>query len=205
MGKLEQVKKEFVIDQALTLFEERGIAGVTVADIASACEMGEATIYRYFGKKQNIVLACGVRMADRILNALNRDQEELNGFGQLCRFYGAFPEVFRKQPELYRFIYRLDAYLVQEKLENLSEYEDALDRFKCLFDRSYATGLADGSVKALEKPEVFYYATTHALLNLCKKLSMDPITAKDLQISKSEEIETVVNLILNGLRKEALS
>lgn len=203
MGKLEQLKKDFVIDQAMKLFEKDGIAGVTVADIAAACEMGEATIYRYFGKKQNIVLACGVRIAGRILTIMNREEENLSGFEQLRRFYGIFPEVFRRQPELYRFIYRFDAYLVQEKLEDLTEYEDSLDSFKEIFDRSYAQGLADGTVAPLEKPEIFYYATTHALLNLCKKLSMDPITAKDTQISKPEEIETVITLILNGLRKEA--
>lgn len=203
MGKLEQLKKDFVIDQAMKLFEKDGIAGVTVADIAAACEMGEATIYRYFGKKQNIVLACGIRMADRILNVMNREEENLSGFAQLRRFYGIFPEVFRGQPELYRFIYRFDAYLVQEKLEDLNEYEDTLDSFKEIFDRSYARGLEDGTVCALEKPEIFYYATTHALLNLCKKLSMEPITVKDTQISKTEEIETIITLILNGLRKEA--
>ncbi len=41
---------------ALDLFDERGYAAVTIADIAAAAEVGERSVYRYFGTKQDVLL-----------------------------------------------------------------------------------------------------------------------------------------------------
>lgn len=41
---------------ALDLFDERGYASVTMTEIAQAAEVGERSVYRYFGSKQGVVL-----------------------------------------------------------------------------------------------------------------------------------------------------
>ncbi|MXP20333.1 TetR family transcriptional regulator [Gordonia sp. HNM0687] len=41
---------------ALDLFDERGYASVTITEIAQAAEVGERSVYRYFGSKQGVVL-----------------------------------------------------------------------------------------------------------------------------------------------------
>lgn len=41
---------------ALDLFEARGFGGVSIEEIASAAEVGPATVYRNFGTKERIVL-----------------------------------------------------------------------------------------------------------------------------------------------------
>ncbi|MCF3938718.1 TetR family transcriptional regulator [Gordonia sp. Z-3] len=41
---------------ALDLFDERGYGSVTMTEIAQAAEVGERSVYRYFGSKQGVVL-----------------------------------------------------------------------------------------------------------------------------------------------------
>ena len=43
-------------DAALRLFEERGYAAVTVADIAEAAEVSRATVFAYYPAKEDIVM-----------------------------------------------------------------------------------------------------------------------------------------------------
>ena len=48
---LKDVKMNFLVDIATDLFICRSIQDVTIKDIAVSAQVGEATIYRYFGKK----------------------------------------------------------------------------------------------------------------------------------------------------------
>ena len=58
-GGLRERKKErlrqAILDTALRLFKERGYDQTRISDIASAVEIGEATLYRYFASKEAIV------------------------------------------------------------------------------------------------------------------------------------------------------
>jgi AcrR family transcriptional regulator len=46
-----------ILDAASVLFADRGIAAVTVDDIASAADVGKGTIYNYFTAKEDIATA----------------------------------------------------------------------------------------------------------------------------------------------------
>lgn len=45
-----------VQDEAMALFEREGFAAVTMEDVARAAEVGVASVYRYFGTKEGLVL-----------------------------------------------------------------------------------------------------------------------------------------------------
>src|SRR5438105_15051260 len=51
------VVRERVIARAIDLFSRRGIADVTVDQIAEAADVGKGTIYNYFQTKEDIVVA----------------------------------------------------------------------------------------------------------------------------------------------------
>ena len=90
---------------------------------------------------------------------------------------------------------------MSENVTNLDEYADNLDRFRDAFFDAYCEGLSDGTVKKLNSPETFYYATTHAVLSLCKKLAApDAILRQDKLTDKSQEVKTVIDVILTYLK-----
>ena len=192
-------KRKFVIETATGLFLERPVGAVTVKDIAAASGLGEATIYRYFSGKGELLVACALSLQEKIVG-LFEDQGTPDGFSGLARFYRAYLETFRNSPELYRFLSEFDAYCHNGGVD-LEEYADNIDRFKGAFTAAYERGLSDGSVRNVENVSLFYYSTAHALLALCKKLAAEgTLIRQDYSTDRAAEVETLIELILSSLK-----
>ncbi len=80
-------------------------------------------------------------------------------------------------------------------------YENGIRTFFDDFNYAYKLGLQDGSIKEVENIEVFYFTTTHALLELCKKLAADAKILKQDGKYSTEEVETLIKLFLSNLKK----
>ena len=63
---LKEAKFKFVVEVAANLFMQRSINDVTIRDIAEKAGVGEATIYRYFAKKEAIIIAYVMMLQNRV-------------------------------------------------------------------------------------------------------------------------------------------
>ena len=197
---IKDAKLNFIIDIATDLFSERSIATVTIKDIADRAGVGEATVYRYFKQKQNLV--CTV--AEKLQTQVFRDYFAAisgSGYAKLEAFFGAYSKIFAEHREFYRFINDFDAYILSENLSVGQSYSDGVDHFRNLFLTAYREGIADGSVRKLPAdPEMFYYATAHAMLALCKNRSVErAIVPQDGATDKQSEIDEMKRVILFSL------
>lgn len=61
-----------MLDAAARLFERQGYARTTFTQIAAAARCGEATLYKYFGNKEGIVVAILLPSLERTLAAAER-------------------------------------------------------------------------------------------------------------------------------------
>ena len=200
---LKELKTNFIVDVATSLFLERSISSVTIKDIAEKADVGEMTVYRYFQKKQNIVLAAVLKL-ERDITKFYFDLSRGNtGFEKMQIFYNSYISIFNDKPHYYQFIKEFDLYMYENGSQELLEgYQEKLDAFKVAFLAAYEEGLKDGSIKKLDNVSVFYFATTHALLELCKKLSYkEGLLSQDLKIEKKEELKVLVGIILNQLKQ----
>ena len=194
---IKEAKLQYIVDGATALFLEKGIGDVTVRDIAVATGVGEATVYRYFAKKQNIVVASAMKLGGEVLEGYFRLKGE-SGLERLTDFYTVFLRIFEERPDLYKFISEFDAYIAGEK-GDLTEYEKALFPFYKNFSDAYDAGIEDGTVKPVADPSLFYLTTTHALLGLCKKMASENILEQDR--NGRDEIKLLVSIIVNNLKK----
>ena len=62
--KLRQ--REALVDAAIRLFEERGIDGTSMDDIAEAVDVSRATVFNYFPYKEAILVEIGARLVGEI-------------------------------------------------------------------------------------------------------------------------------------------
>lgn len=198
---ITDAKTNFIIDQALALFLERSIGEVTVRDIALRAGVGEATIYRYFSTKHNLVCAAATKLEKQIFETCFSKNHAANGFEKLALFYRTYLDIFSSHRKFFKFIGEFDAFMISAGKTDSNEYASGLDLFKALGSDAYEQGLADGSISPVRDWETFYYATTHALLELCKKLSAADIVRQDLRIDREAEIETLTEIILHSLKK----
>ena len=198
---MKDFKLDFILKTATELFMARGIADVTIKDIADKAEIGEATVYRYFGSKTNIVVACALGLGKQIYKQFFDLSKGKTGFDKIEIFYNSYLNVFKKASSLFYFIKEFDAYMCAHGEVSLLEYEKDLDQFKVDFMNAYQLGLEDGSIKPIKQIDVFYFSTTHSLLELCKKLSMKKgVLEQDKSLKKASEIKCLISIILSSLQ-----
>lgn len=194
-------KRNFVIDAATKLFLERSVSSVTIKDIAKASGLGEATVYRYFSGRGELIIACAMKLSGQVEQIFIDHQNMRDGYRRIARFYEAYLKIYTESPELYRFLQGFDAYCIGEGVDSLEEYSDILDRFRDAFISAYRDGLADGTVKETDDIETFYYSTTHALLELCKKLASERrITRRDGSVDSASEVRVLIDIILSYIK-----
>ena len=199
---LKDLKTNFLVDVATELFISRSIGEVTVRDIAEAAQVGEATIYRYFGNKQNIVLQSAMKIQGIVSGDYFKLEKGKTGFEKLTVFYQSYFDIFSKHPEFYKFLNEFDSYMSGENQKVINPYEEVIDSYKAVFKEAYQLGLNDGSIKEQENIATFYFSTTHALLELCKKLAFKKaVLSQDKHLQKKGEVQCLIDIILMSLKK----
>ncbi len=198
---LKDAKVNFLVDMATDLFMSRSIQEVTIRDIAVSAQVGEATIYRYFGKKQELVVQSAMKLQGIVSSGYFKLDDKLNGYQKLEAFYLSYLNIFDQHRNFYKFLSEFDAYMSTENKDVLNPYEDAIDQYKSAFMKAYEQGLKDGSVKEQENIDLFYFSTTHAILELCKKLALKAVLNQDLVIEKLGEVRCFISIVLNSLKK----
>ena len=197
---LKDVKANFLVDMATDLFMARSISEVTIKDIAVAAQVGEATIYRYFGSKQNIVVHAAMKIQGIVSKDFFNLEKGKNGFEKLKVFYESYYEIFIKHPNFYKFLNEFDAYVSVEDSSITNPYESAIDSYKNFYMDAYELGLKDGSIRKQNDIEMFYFSTTHALLELAKKLAFKKaVLNQDNRIEKTSELQCLIAIILQSL------
>ena len=198
---LKDAKVNFLVDMATDLFMSRSIQEVTIRDIAISAQVGEATIYRYFGKKQELVVQAAMKLQGIVSSGYFQLDSKMNGYQKLEAFYSSYLDIFNHHRDFYKFLSEFDAYMSVENKDILNPYEDAIDQYKSAFMNAYEQGLKDGSVKAQENIDLFYFSTTHSILELCKKLALKAVLNQDLAIEKLGEVRCLIDIVLNTLKK----
>ena len=198
---LKDAKVNFLVDMATDLFMSRSIQEVTIRDIAISAQVGEATIYRYFGKKQELVVQAAMKLQGIVSSGYFKLDDKSNGYQKLEAFYLSYLNIFDQHRNFYKFLSEFDAYMSVENKDVLNPYEEAVDQYKSAFMKAYEQGLKDGSVREQENIDLFYFSTTHAVLELCKKLALKAVLNQDLAIEKLGEVRCLINIVLNELKK----
>ena len=155
---LKEAKLNLIVESAQKLFFKRGIATVTIKDIAKDAGMGEATIYRHFQKKQNIVLAVAMSIFGAVSQEYFHQSQYKLGYEKIEAFYRSFYNIFVSHRDYYNFLAEFDLYIA-EQTTDLGTYENAIRTFFDDFNYAYTLGVKDGSVKEVENIEIFYLTT----------------------------------------------
>lgn len=200
MNLFKQAQEITLAEETAKLFFAKSINSVTIKDIADKLGIGEATIYRHYKNKLNIVLLVAQYLQEKIIKQYFNIDENLSGYEQLTKFYNSYLEIFIDDSLYYKFINEFDAFIVNNGESNIAEYEEGINYFKDIFMRGYDKGLNDKSVKELDDINSFYYASTHALLGLCKKLADKNVLSQDYNLDKGKEIKVLIETILYRLK-----
>ena len=198
---LKEAKFNFIVEVATKLFMQNSIGDVTIKDIAEQAGVGEATIYRYFSKKEAIVLACVMMIQNNISSNYFNLSEGKTGYEKIEIFYNSYLDIFKDSPDYFYFIKEFDAYMYTQHPSSLKTYEKEIDKYHQDFIEAYELGVRDGSITPVKNVDIFYFSTTHSLMELCKKLSINKaLLTQDKTIKKAAEIQCLIKIILKSIK-----
>ncbi|MDQ6972303.1 MAG: TetR/AcrR family transcriptional regulator [Mariprofundaceae bacterium] len=61
--KKRMQREQYIIEQAIALFVEKGFLGVRMSDVAKASDLAMGTIYSHFAAKEDLLMACASFLA----------------------------------------------------------------------------------------------------------------------------------------------
>lgn len=204
-NNIREIHKQIIVEKSIDLFIDKGIDEITMTDIANEVGVGEATLYRYFGRKQNIIMLSAIHLWESVCNKYLLDKKGKTGLEKICFFYNAFLTVFSQHKEYLSFIYELDNLIIKEKidLDLLIKYQSLFDKLSSLWLLYYKEGIEDKTVRKLDDPTLFYITSTHSILNICKKLSKEKTTlSSDNLVNPDDEIRLLIDIIMNYIKNK---
>ena len=74
----KSTRYQHIVSAAQRLFLKLGLDSVQMQDVANEAEVGIATVFRYFPKKDKLIVAVAIQNLERILPAFERLQPYLS-------------------------------------------------------------------------------------------------------------------------------
>lgn len=197
------------IEVSAHLFLKNGIEAVKMTDIADECGIGVATLYRYFGTKNGVIIAAMTYMwneLNKMFSGIFESKVFLSqsGIKQVSDLMRMFVVLYQAHPGFMRLLAEFDLMLVSEAIpkSDLKQYEKSIINFYPVFEKSYMTGISDGTVREVPNIRLFYLSYAHTLMELSKKLIQGELLPGDDFSHAEEELNTILDTAVFFLRKE---
>ena len=183
---LRDLREDGIVYVAAELFLQNGIESVKMTDVAEKAEVGVASLYRYFGTKDALVIRSGALLWQDLKTLVSdvytaADFLSCTGIERVSRLFGVYLRLFHEQPAFIRFVGEFDAFVrtTRAEREAMAEYEANVMDFYPVFLASYEAGIRDGTIRVIEAPRLFYDSVCHAVMALAQKLLRGEILETD--------------------------
>jgi len=115
--KSTYIRKEEIVQAALDVIGEKGVHGLTIAEIAARAGMSDANIYRHFRGKQDILAAIGAFIGEAVVGkALRIAAGRRKTLAKLNAIFRSHVALIAATPGLPRFIFSEELHLGDRQL-----------------------------------------------------------------------------------------
>lgn len=197
-------KRELMLSEGFRLFSENGIAPVTMQQIADACGIGIATVYRYYNTKLSLVIAIGTRKWEEYsVYALNlrkeKNVDQMNAAGEFVFYLDFFSDLYKNHRDLLRFNQEFNNYIKHEgaTAEQLKPYIASINLLGIFFHSIYEKGKVDGTVRTDLPEGKMFAATCHIMLAVAVRYAQGLLYSADNEDDRTEEFDLLKEMILD--------
>ena len=203
-GQAMAERRERMLETGLRLFGEKGIEPVRMQDVADACGLGIATLYRYFNNKLEFVIAIGAKKWEEYFEEIEeeyarRGGDRMNAAEELDFYLGAYILLYREHKDILRFNQDFNGYILhaQPTQAQLADYLRAVEPFSKKFHRLYEKGLRDGSIRTDMPEQTMFNATMHIMLAVAGRFSQGVVVRSDDPEDLTKELMILKRMILS--------
>ena len=164
-------KRQKILEAGYHLFSQKTIAGATMNDVADACGIGIATVYRYFRSKPALVMAIATWLWGSYVKENTRLLEETEDqhYSALRRyefFIDTFIELYRNQKEMLQFNQLFNIYVRsgQVPAREVAAYNKMIESMSGIFQKMILKGQEDGTIRQDISGQTIFSTTLHLML-----------------------------------------
>ena len=202
--KLEMAeRRERMLNEGFRIFAEKGIETVSMQEVAAACSLGIATLYRYFNTKLSFVIAIGAKKWEEYFEEIEtefarRGGELMNAAEELDFYLSAFILLYLEHRDVLRFNQNFNIYIAHEGAtpEQLRDYLLAVDPFTRKFHRLCEKGRRDGSIRTDEPEQTMFNTTMHIMLAVCVRFAQGVVIQGESPEDLTQELMILKRMIL---------
>jgi TetR/AcrR family transcriptional regulator, fatty acid metabolism regulator protein len=198
MGNDYKTKDKFssIIEAALNVFGEKGYYNATISEIARAAGVSEATIYEYFGSKEDLLFAIPGEITSQAVDFLEAMSPYIKGAENRIRAisYGYF-NLYRDNPN-YSSLVLLDLKHNRKFME--AEGYLAVKRSAGFMHRAIEEGMESGEFKEDIDP----YLVRSMILGTIEHVFFR-WHLKGRKDDVADFIDPMLDIIMGGIRKDA--
>ncbi len=200
-----QRRLQAVIDAAERVFARKGIDKSTMQDVATEACIGVATVFRFFPKKEKLVVAVATKIMEEVLAELKAvaamPETSLRKLEIL--FDSSIKLLERKDSSSAKLLENFESYAAQftEPLDDISVFNAVYRQISGVFATIVKQGKQDGSIRTdLSIPETMSTVmNTFALL--ARKLSLQKnILVVEQDLDPAEQLQILKHIFLGYLK-----
>ena len=196
-------RREAMLAEGFRLFAEKGIESVTMLEVAKACRLGVATLYRYYNTKLALVLDIGTRKWQEYAQYVQkcrkeRNTESLTAAEEMEFYLGFYIDLYKNHKDLLRFNQNFNNYVQQEgaSSEQLGPYISAIGEISRMFHEVYEKGRRDGTIRTDLPEDKMFAATSHIMLAVGVRYAQGLLYSADDETDRTKEYELLKKMIL---------
>lgn len=195
-------RREAMLREGFRLFAERGIEPVSMQEVADACKLGVATLYRYYNTKLALVIAIGTRQweayRDRARELWRERDETMTAAQDLERYLDFYVDLYQNFPDMLRFNQNFNNYVRHEGAtpEQLRPYLAAVGALGSFAPAIYEKGRRDGTIRTDVPMEKMFTATSHIMLAVAVRYAQGLLFSAEDEADRTEEFELLKRALL---------
>lgn len=170
-------RKQRILEAAFPLLAEKGIDAVSMNEIADACSIGIATLYRHYRTKADLVLAISAWKWDDFMQANDKrlDTSAMTAAENFDYYLETFLYLYRNYHDLLRFNHYFNGFVEKEQAtqEQKKGFLDVVETIAQRFHKNiYVKAENDETLRTDISEEEMFSTTLHLMLSAITRYSV---------------------------------
>ncbi len=198
-------RMEAAVNALAVMLLETDVDSIKMTDVAEACDIGVASLYRYFGNKSVMVIKAACKIWENIRSMFDGVFEcdyyqKKSGIDQVKELMKVFKVLYLSHKDFLRFVDSFDRFVIENKIstEQLSDYQASVLNIYPLFNEAFTKGVNDGTVKGDIDFPIMYLSITHALMLMSEKFARGSIFEGESEYEE-KELDFIIDMAIRSI------
>lgn len=201
-------RRNEIINAAEKIFFKKGIEDATMDEVAENAELSKGTLYLYFKSKEELHFAINLRAMEILKKMIEKSVvKEQSGLENTRNVGMAYINFAEKYSDHFRALIYFETKNTEHFIRENLHYKEMIQEVNPMnvFMKVIEQGVADGSIRNDMPTHIMAHNLWAMATGVLHNLSSPKIKAleyhMDMEIDRNEIIESVIEIIKNGIQK----